>query len=173
MDPLTETQGGAPEDQQHRGRPEEGDPVIQTRNLAKVYRGGITAVDGIDLSARRGEVFGLLGPNGAGKTTTVGMLTTRILPTRGSALVDGVDVVAEPARAKRVLGVVSQVNTLDRKLSVWENLYYHGRYFGLSAAQARAAADRLLELSRLAELAEAEVEALLCGMFSRLMIARV
>jgi ABC-2 type transport system ATP-binding protein len=146
--------------------------VIQTRDLAKVYRGGITAVDGLDLSARRGEVFGLLGPNGAGKTTTVGMLTTRILPTRGSALVDGVDVVGEPPRAKRVLGVVSQVNTLDRKLTVWENLYYHGRYFGMSASQARAHADDLLERFRLADRADAEVGALSGGMTRRLMVAR-
>jgi ABC-2 type transport system ATP-binding protein len=100
------------------------------------------------------------------------MLTTRILPTRGSALIDGIDVVAEPARAKRVLGVVSQVNTLDRKLSVRENLYYHGRYFGMSAAQARATADRLLERFRLADRAGAEVESLSGGMARRLMVAR-
>ena len=171
MDTRTEPQGGAPEDQRHHGRPE-GDPVIQSRCLAKVYRGGISAVDGIDLSARRGEVFGLLGPNGAGKTTTGGMFTTRVLPTRGSALVDGVDVISEPARAKRVLGVVSQINTLDRKLSVRENLYYHGRYFGMSAAQARLAADRLLGRFRLAERADTEVESLSGGMARRLMVAR-
>ena len=150
----------------------EGDPVIQTQDLVKVYRGGISAVVGLDLSVSRGEVFGLLGPNGAGKSTTVGMLTTRILPTRGSALVGGVDVVAEPARVKRVLGVVSQVNTLDRELTVWENLYYHGRYFGMSATQARAATDRLLERFRLAERADAKVESLSGGMARRLMVAR-
>ena len=172
MDTSTETQYGAPENQRHHGGPEEGDKVIRARNLTKVYRDGISAVDGLDLSVGRGEVFGLLGPNGAGKTTTVGMLTTRILPTRGSALVGGVDVVAEPARAKRVLGVASQVNTLDRKLSVRENLYYHGRYFGMSAAQARAAANRLLEMFRLAERADAEVDSLSGGMARRLMIAR-
>jgi ABC-2 type transport system ATP-binding protein len=148
------------------------DPVVVTRDLTKVYPGGITAVDGLDLSVRRGEVFGLLGPNGAGKTTTVGMLTTRILPTRGAALVDGVDVVAAPARVKRVVGVVSQVNTLDRKLSVRENLYYHGRYFGMSTTQARAAADRLLERFRLVGRAGAEVRTLSGGMVRRLMVAR-
>jgi ABC-2 type transport system ATP-binding protein len=146
--------------------------VIRTRDLSKVYRDEITAVDGLDLSVRRGEVFGLLGPNGAGKTTTVGMLTTRILPTRGSALVDGVDVVAKPARAKRVLGVVSQVNTLDRKLTVRENLYYHGRYFGMSAPQARAATGRLLERFRLDDRTDADVSALSGGMAQRLMVAR-
>ena len=146
--------------------------MIRARNLTKVYRGEITAVDGLDLSVGRSEVFGLLGPNGAGKTTTVGMLTTRILPTRGSALVNGVDVVAQPAQAKRFLGVVSQVNTLDRKLTVWENLYYHGRYFGLGAAQARAAANDLLKRFRLAERADAGVDTLSGGMARRLIVAR-
>jgi ABC-2 type transport system ATP-binding protein len=165
--------GDTLEDQRHHGGPEDGyQEVIRARNLAKVYRDGIAAVDGLDLSVRKGEVFGLLGPNGAGKTTTVGMLTTRILPTRGSAMVGSVDVVAQPARAKRVLGVVTQVNTLDRKLSVRENLYYHGRYFGMSAAQAHAAADDLLGRFRLADRADAEVDALSGGMARRLMVAR-
>jgi ABC-2 type transport system ATP-binding protein len=172
VDTKTETRAGAVENQRHHGGPEQGDSVIQTRDLTKVYRDGIAAVDGLDLSVGRGEVFGLLGPNGAGKTTTVGMLTTRILPTGGSALVDGIDVVAQPARAKRVLGVVSQVNTLDRKLSVRENLYYHGRYFGMSAVQARTAADYLLERFRLADRADAEVSTLSGGMARRLMVAR-
>src|SRR5919198_6179546 len=82
--------------------------VIRTEGLTKVYPGGLTAVDGLDLSVRQGEIFGLLGPNGAGKTTTVGMLTTRVLPTAGRAAVGGVDVVAEPARAKQTIGVVPQ-----------------------------------------------------------------
>src|SRR4051812_39383074 len=90
----------------------EGDAIV-TEGLSKVYPGGVTAVDGLDLSVPRGEIFGLLGPNGAGKTTTVGMLTTRIVPTAGRATVGGVDVVAAPARARQVLGVVSQANTLD------------------------------------------------------------
>jgi ABC-2 type transport system ATP-binding protein len=146
--------------------------AIRARELTKVFPGGITAVHDLDLEVRRGELFGLLGPNGAGKTTTVGMLTTRIRPTRGSAAVAGVDVVADPVRAKRALGVVSQVNTLDRSLSVAENLYYHGRYFGLSAAQARTATDRLLSRFRLTDRATAQVDALSGGMARRLMIAR-
>ena len=72
-------------------------------------------------------MFGLLGPNGAGKTTTVGMLTTRVIPTSGEAWVGGIDVVAHPAAAKQVIGVVPQTNTLDRSLDVAENLYFHGR----------------------------------------------
>lgn len=112
--------------------------VIRTRSLRKVYPKGIVAVDDLDLSVRRGEIFGLLGPNGAGKSTTVGMLTTRVIPTSGGAQVGGIDVVAEPARAKQVIGVVSQANTLDQGLNVWENLYFHGRFFGLANRARRA-----------------------------------
>ncbi|HWC11416.1 MAG TPA: ABC transporter ATP-binding protein [Acidimicrobiales bacterium] len=150
---------------------EDGD-AIRTQGLTKVHRGGVVAVDGLDLSVRPGEIFGLLGPNGAGKTTTVGMLTTRILPTAGRALVGGVDVVAQPARARQVFGVVSQANTLDRSLTVWENLYFHGRYAGMSAAAARQAAHRWLEAFRLAHRAKAEVGELSGGMARRLMLAR-
>src|SRR2546427_6559250 len=105
--------------------------VIHTEALTKVYAapgGGITAVDQLDLDVREGEIFSLLGPNGAGKTTTVGMLTTRVVPTSGRAIVGGVDVLAHPPLAKQVIGVVSQQNTLDRSVTVWENLYFHGRY---------------------------------------------
>ncbi len=114
------------------------DEVIRTEALTKVYPGDIRAVDGLDLAVRAGEIFGLLGPNGAGKTTTAGMLTTRVIPTSGRALVGGVDVVAHPVAAKQVIGVVPQTNTLDRSLNVWENLYFHGRFFGMSARTSHA-----------------------------------
>jgi ABC-2 type transport system ATP-binding protein len=146
--------------------------VIRTEGLTKVYPGDIRAVDGLDLGVQAGEIFGLLGPNGAGKTTTVGMLTTRIIPTAGRAFVGGIDVVAEPALAKQAIGVVPQTNTLDRSLTVWENLYYHGRYFGMGARDARRAADRVLEQFRLTDRAGAEVFALSGGMAQRLMVAR-
>jgi len=149
-----------------------GEEVIRTEGLTKVYPGGILAVDRLDLSVRAGEIFGLLGPNGAGKTTTAGMLTTRVLPTAGRAWVAGVDVVAEPALAKQVIGVVPQTSTLDRSLTVWENLYYHGRYFGMPAKSARAATDDTLERFRLADRAKAEVLELSGGMAQRLMVAR-
>jgi ABC-2 type transport system ATP-binding protein len=146
--------------------------VIRTEGLTKVYPGGVKAVDGLDLEVYRGEIFGLLGPNGAGKSTTAGMLTTRVLPTGGRALVGGVDVVAHPAAAKQLIGVVPQSNTLDRALSVWENLYFHGRFFGMSGKVARRESDRLLEQFRLEERAKAPVLALSGGMAQRLMVAR-
>jgi ABC-2 type transport system ATP-binding protein len=146
--------------------------VIRTEGLTKVYPGGLRAVDALDLSVRKGEIFGLLGPNGAGKTTTVGMLTTRVIPTGGRALVGGVDVVREPARAKQAIGVVPQTNTLDRDLTVWQNLYFHGRYFGMAAKAAREAADHSLEQFRLTDRAKVNVAALSGGMAQRLMVAR-
>src|SRR5215210_1953763 len=128
---------------------DDGTIVIQTIGLTKDYPGGVRAVDGLDLAVRRGEIFGLLGPNGAGKTTTAGMLTTRVIPTSGRALVGGIDVVAQPAAAKRLIGVVPQSNTLDRSLNVWENLYFHCRFFGMDAKTAKAEAHRLLGQFRL------------------------
>jgi ABC-2 type transport system ATP-binding protein len=146
--------------------------VIETHGLTKVYPGDIRAVDDLDLEVYRGEIFGLLGPNGAGKTTTAGMLTTRVIPTSGTALVGGIDVVKRPAEAKRLLGVVPQTNTLDRSLTVWENLVFHGRFFGMDAKTAKSEATRLLEQFRLAERSDAPVLALSGGMAQRLMVAR-
>ena len=146
--------------------------VIQTIDLTKVYPGDVLAVDRLNLTVHRGEIFGLLGPNGAGKTTTAGMLTTRVRPTEGRALVGGIDVWSHPSRAKQVIGVVPQSNTLDRSLNVWENLYFHGRFFGMSGKAARAESHRLLEQFRLTDRADADVQALSGGMAQRLMVAR-
>jgi len=146
-------------------------PAIEVRDLVKTYA-GVTAVNKVGFTVARGEILGFLGPNGAGKSTTAGMLTTRVLPTGGRALVGGVDVVAHPAAAKQLIGVVPQSNTLDRALTVWENLYFHGRFFGMSAKVARRESDRLLEQFRLEERAKAPVLALSGGMAQRLMVAR-
>jgi ABC-2 type transport system ATP-binding protein len=149
------------------------DEVIRTESLTKVYPGmDVAAVDRLNLSVHKGEIFGLLGPNGAGKTTTVGMLTTRVIPTAGMALLAGIDVVAHPALAKQMIGVVTQQNTLDRALNVWENLFYHGRFFGMSGKESRAEADRLLETFHLSKWGKASVFALSGGMAQRLMVAR-
>ena len=147
--------------------------IIRTVELTKVYAGtDFAAVDKLNLSVHAGEIFGLLGPNGAGKTTTAGMLTTRVVPTSGSAYVGAIDVVAQPALAKQLIGIVSQQNTLDRQLTVWENLYFHGRLFGISAAESRRTADALLEQFQLSKWAKASVFALSGGMAQRLMVAR-
>src|SRR5262249_45021290 len=147
----------------------QAEEVIRTEQLTKLYPGDILAVDHLDLSVTRGEIFGLLGPNGAGKTTTAGMLTTRVIPTSGKAIVAGIDVVEHPAVAKQVIGVVPQTNTLDRALNVYENLYFHGRFFGMGTKAARQAANEMLERFRLADRAKAPVLALSGGMAQRLM----
>jgi ABC-2 type transport system ATP-binding protein len=165
----TETQAA---DIEASGKPASAENVIRCEQLTKRYPGNILAVDRLDLSVGRGEIFGLLGPNGAGKTTTVGMLNTLVIPTSGKAVVAGIDVVAHPALVKQVIGVVSQSNNLDRALTVWENLYYHGRFFGLSAKESRAAADEFLVRFHLTERAKAEVTAISGGMAKRLMVAR-
>jgi ABC-2 type transport system ATP-binding protein len=147
--------------------------VIHTVGLTKVYpKSDLPAVDRLDLQVRRGELFGLLGPNGAGKTTTVGMLTTRVVPTGGSAYIGGVDVVARPALVKQIIAVVSQQNTLDRSLTVRENLYYHGLLFGIPVRRSRRTADELLERFRLSSWADRSVHTLSGGMAQRLMVAR-
>ena len=149
------------------------DEVIHCEKLTKRYHDGdILAVDQLDMAVHHGEIFGLLGPNGAGKTTTVGMLTTLVVPTSGKATVAGIDVVAHPALAKQVIGVVSQTNNLDRALTVWENLYYHGLFFGMTSKQSREASDKLLDEFRLTERAKAEIMAISGGMAKRLQVAR-
>jgi daunorubicin resistance ABC transporter ATP-binding subunit len=149
--------------------------AIRTVDLRKTYpapSGDVHAVDGISLEVQEGEFFGLLGPNGAGKSTTIGMLTTRIIPTGGEAYVGGIDVVKHPAQAKRRLGVVTQTNTLDRSLTVAENLEFHGRFFGLSVRESRVLAKDLLERFQLDDRADSMASDLSGGMAQRLMIAR-
>ena len=155
------------------GAPGAGGAVIETVELTKTYAGtDFRAVDQLNLNVSAGEIFGLLGPNGAGKTTTAGMLTTRVIPTSGKAFVGGIDVVAHPTLAKQILGIVSQQNTLDRQLTVWENLYFHGRLFGIGAGESRRVADEMLERFQLSNWAKASVYALSGGMAQRLMVAR-
>jgi ABC-2 type transport system ATP-binding protein len=152
-------------------------PVLLVENLVKTYPGTrksapVEAVRGISFAVEAGETFGLLGPNGAGKSTTLGCITSLVRPTSGRIVVDGIDARAEPQRVKRVIAVVPQTRNLDRDLSVRELLTYHGRYFGLPAAEREARADRLLSEMQLAEKADAKPLTLSGGMQQRAMIAR-
>src|ERR1700693_5981838 len=147
MSPQPQAATAAPAGQSGAGQSADGlggerPAVIHTEQLTKVYpEADFAAVDRLDLDVRSGEIFGLLGPNGAGKTTTAGMLTTRVVPSSGQAYIGDIDVVAHPALAKQLSGIVSQQNTLDRQLTVRENLYFHGRLFGINARASRRTAD--------------------------------
>jgi len=132
----------------------------------------VVALEGIDLELKQGEIFGLLGPNGAGKTTTISIATTRALPTSGNVRIKGIDVVKHPAHARRLIGVVPQFNTLDRSLTVYENLYFHCRYFGFSHAHAKSRSLELLTQFMLSERKDAYPPQLSGGLAQRVQIAR-
>jgi len=132
----------------------------------------ILALDGLDLDVSPGEFFGLLGPNGAGKTTTIGVLTTRVRPTGGSAAVAGIDVITNPVGVKQRIGVVPQRPNPDRQLTAIQNLLFHAAYFGIPRATALPRALELLRQMELQERAEAKVDQLSGGQQQRLMIAR-
>ena len=146
-------------------------------DLVKTYTGGrkappVEAVRGVSFRVEPGEFFGILGPNGAGKSTTIGCISTLVRPTSGSIVVDGVDVTRSPAEAKRRIAVVPQTRNLDSDLSVREILTFHGRYFGLPAAEREARADRLLDELQIADKARAKPKTLSGGQQQRVMIAR-
>jgi ABC-2 type transport system ATP-binding protein len=147
--------------------------AVQVSELVKRYPGRPTnAVDGISFAVERGEVFGLLGPNGAGKTTTIGVLTTRVLPTSGTASVAGVDVAADPVTARSRLSVVPQRPNLDRALTARQNLVFHAAYHGIGRAERNRRADALLEQLGLGDRGKDKVDSYSGGMAQRLLIAR-
>lgn len=132
----------------------------------------IVALDSLDLDIRQGEFFGLLGPNGAGKTTAIGILTTRVLPTSGTARIAGWDVGAEAVHVRRRIGVVPQRPNADRSLNVLENLEFHAAYFGIPLAAATKRAEELLAKLGLNEKISAKLDELSGGQQQRLMIVR-
>ena len=110
--------------------------TIDVQALKKTYPGGVDAVKGIDFDVGAGEVFGLLGPNGAGKSTTIGMLTTTIMPTSGTARLAGFDVAQDPIAARGVASVVFQEAVVDAGLSGRANLELHARLWGVGVGEA-------------------------------------
>lgn len=148
-------------------------PAIAVSNLVKRYpKAKTNAVDGVSFEVSRGEIFGLLGPNGAGKTTTIGILTTAIVPTEGSASIMGADVARDPIAIKQRIAVVPQQSNLDRSLKVREILTFHAAYHSVPRKTRETLADRLLDELGLGERKNEKVNRYSGGMAQRLMIAR-
>src|SRR6266516_1186132 len=153
---------------QSRPVPRVKQPAIDVRKLRKTYPGGVEAVKSIDFEVAAGEVFGLLGPNGAGKSTTIGMLTTTIAPTSGTARLAGHDVVREALAARAASSVVFQEPVVDGALSGRRNLELHARLWGARTERVAAAAETL----GVSELLDRPVASYSGGQRRRLEIAR-
>jgi ABC-2 type transport system ATP-binding protein len=147
-------------------------PAISVRGLSKTWAGGVEAVKGIDFDVATGEVFGLLGPNGAGKSTTVGMLTTTVRPTSGSARLYGRDVAIEAIAARADSAVVFQDPVVDRALTGRRNFDIHARLWGVSADDASRRIEELADSFDLADLLDRPVATYSGGQRRRLEIAR-
>ena len=145
--------------------------LVSARGLAKKY-GDFVAVDSIDFDVEHGEAFGFLGPNGAGKSTTMRMIGCVSPASAGSLQIFGMDAAADGRKIRARLGVVPQLDTLDKELSVMENLVLYGRYFDIPRAECRRRAKELLEFVQLSERADSVVEQLSGGMMRRLSITR-
>ncbi len=147
------------------------DTAIEASALMKTYPPAVTALDGVSLSVPTGTIFGLLGPNGAGKSTTVRVLCTLTRPDRGSARVAGVDVLAEPLRARRVIGVVGQKHGADPEATGRENLVLQGEFYGLTGGELKRRVAQSLERFGLADAANRPAKTYSGGMQRRLDIA--
>ncbi len=147
--------------------------AISVSGLVKRYaKAKVNAVDDVTFDVSRGEIFGLLGPNGAGKTTIIGVLTTSIVPTAGSASIMSVNVAQDPISVKQRIAVVPQQSNLDRSLKVREILTFHAAYHSVPHKVREALADKLLEELGLGERKNEKVNRYSGGMAQRLMIAR-
>jgi ABC-2 type transport system ATP-binding protein len=146
-------------------------PAIAVRQIVKRF-GAFTAVDGISFTVEEGEIFGLLGPNGAGKSTLIRMLTTLLLPTSGSASVNGFDIVAQADGVRESIGVIPQAMTTDLELSVHENLLIFAKLYGVPRAKRIRLMEELLDAVELTPWADKQVKNLSGGMRRRVEIAR-
>jgi ABC-2 type transport system ATP-binding protein len=149
--------------------------AFETQRLEKQYSTGseiVHALRGVSLSVATGEIYALLGPNGAGKTTLLSILTTLVLPTRGSAQVAGYDVAAQPAEVRRRIGVTFQEIVVDGDLTGRQTLDLHGRLYGLPAGLRRQRIDELAALVELADVLDRKADTYSGGMKRRLELAR-
>jgi ABC-2 type transport system ATP-binding protein len=145
--------------------------AIETNDLTRSFN-GLMAVDKLNISVERGEVFGLLGPNGAGKTTTISMLCTILKPTSGRASVNGFDIVKQATQVRKSIGIVFQDPSIDDRLTGRENLYMHANLYGVPSGEQKSRIDRVLKLVELENRADSLLRTYSGGMRRRLEIAR-
>ena len=146
-------------------------PAVSIQGLSKRF-GRVLALDGLTLDIRQNELFAILGPNGAGKSTLMMAICTLLRPDAGTITLAGTDVLRRPRQARRNLGVVFQDPSLDTRLSVWENLDFHGRVYGVPGRLRRERIDALLEHAGLADARDRIVRGLSTGMKRRIEIIR-
>jgi ABC-2 type transport system ATP-binding protein len=146
-------------------------PAIETRSLTKVFS-GFTAVDQVNLSVRKGEIYGLLGPNGAGKSTTIRMLCTLLSPTSGFATVDGYDVVKQADQVRRRIGLVSEKLIMYPRLTALENLMFFGKLYRIDQDKLRKRSEDLLEMVKLTPFKDKLVGGFSSGMRQRVNVIR-
>ena len=147
------------------------EPIIEVRDLSHSF-GDLVAVDSVSFTVRRGEIFSFLGPNGAGKSTTINVLTTLLPIQKGEVHIAGHDVAAEPGLVRKAIGIVFQEETLDRDLTVWEILEFHGRLYSMPRDERRARIDEMIRLVELEKKRDVLIKHLSGGMKRRLEIAR-
>lgn len=145
--------------------------IIRVENLTKRF-GPITAVDGISFDVEEGTIFGFLGPNGAGKTTTINILCTLLLPTSGTAFINGHDCVKEPSEVRRSIGIVFQDPTIDKDLTAYENLLFHAYLYNINRKDIKKRIEELLHFVGLYERRNDLVKKFSGGMKRRLEVAR-
>ena len=146
-------------------------PVISVQNLVHRYENR-TALNGVSFDVRPAELFGLLGPNGSGKTTLFRILSTLMIPTAGRAVILGCDAAQDPASLRRQIGVVFQAQSVDPKLTAYENLWHQGHLYGLRGSSLKRRVGEILERVGLSDRAKERVETFSGGMQRRIELAK-
>jgi len=146
-------------------------PIITVQNLTRKF-GELTAVDGVSFEVEKGTIFGFLGPNGAGKTTTINILCTLLSPTSGSCTIDGHDCLREASLVRKSIGIVFQDNTLDKELTAYENLLFHGYLYDIPKTERKQRIEEALHFIGLYERRTDPVKKFSGGMKRRLEVAR-
>ncbi len=150
--------------------------MIETRSLTKVYadlhRGQCVALDGLSFAARSGEIFGLLGPNGAGKTTALRILSTVLVPSSGTAVINGFDVVTQPAHVRHCIGFISANTAVYDRMTAWEMVAYFGRLYGMEDEPLRERMELLFERLQMQEIRDLLGAKMSSGMKQKTSIAR-